>query len=172
MVPSLAVVATGTNRNHGTKHSGTASRNTVPERLEGREFNPALALPQDFLEITQLFSQSAEVDSIKVEFCLGGVVPLFKRASKMKGGNISQLLVTQVLFLFFAQKGQRRAGNRDGDVLAIDAEIAINGVAVPGGDGGKQMNKPDLHRRGECLRTNLKGRNNIAHSVIYPTDRI
>jgi len=83
MVPSLAVVATGTNRNHGTKHSGTASRNTVPERLEGREFNPALALPQDFLEITQLFSQSAEVNSVKVEFCLGGVVSLFKRASQV-----------------------------------------------------------------------------------------
>ena len=82
MDPSLAVV-TGMNPNLITKHSGTASRNAVRKRLEGWEFIPALPIPQDFLEITQLFSQSAEVNSVKVEFCLGGVVSLFKRASQV-----------------------------------------------------------------------------------------
>src|ERR1019366_4858337 len=110
--------------------------------------------------------------AVQEEFGLGGVVPLLKGAAQVEGGNIGKLLIAQILLFLLAQLGEGGTGNRDSDALAVHPKDAVDGIAMPGGDGGEQMNKPNLHRFGERQRTYLKGRNNVTHNVICPDDRI
>jgi hypothetical protein len=81
----------------------------------------------------------------------------------MKGGNFGKLLIAQVLVFLLPQFGESRTGNGNRGVLAIDKKDAIDGVTMPGGDGREKVDKSDLRRVGERLRTNFKRRNDIAH---------
>jgi hypothetical protein len=66
------------------------------------------------------------------------------------------------------QFGKGGTGNGNRSMLPIDKKDAIYGIAVPGGDGSKQVHKSNLDGRGESSRADFKRRNNIAHNVRYP----
>ena len=51
--------------------------------------------------------------------------------------------------------------------LPVDKKDAIDGVTVPSGNGGKQVNKSNLDGFCERSRTHFKRRHNIAHSIVY-----
>ena len=86
----------------------------------------------------------------------------------MQSGNLREVLVGQVLAFLLAQLSEGRTGNGNRHALAVDTKHTIHGVAVAGGDGGKQMHEAYFHRLCQCQRADFKRRNNIAHNVIYP----
>jgi len=86
----------------------------------------------------------------------------------MEGGKFGKLLVTQVLLFFLPQCGKGGTGNGDRNMLPVNKKDAINGIAMPGGDGSEKVHKPNLDGFCECTRADFKRANNIAHIVICP----
>ena len=95
---------------------------------------------------------------------------MLEGAAQMESGNFRKLLVTQIFLFLLSQLGKGGTGYGHRDVLPVDTKIAINGIAMPGGDGREQMHKPYLDGRGESSRTDFKGRDDIAHNVTFPGD--
>jgi hypothetical protein len=96
---------------------------------------------------------------------------MLEGAAQKKSSDISKLLVSQILLFLLSQFRKGRTGNGHRNVLPFYKKNAVNGIAVPGGNGREQMYKPDFHGRGEGVRADLKRRNDIAHIVIYPFER-
>src|SRR5439155_23589390 len=105
----------------------------------------------------------AQPGVVEKRLSLSRVVTPFERSPQEESCNFGQLLVAKILPFTLAQLGKCGAGNRHRHLVPVDAKPAVDRVAVPGRDPGKQVNEPAIDRRSQGLGADLKRSDDVAH---------